>query len=337
MTRVLLVTAGAPLVWGSTYAVTTELLPPDRPLLAGAARALPAGLLLLLVVRRLPSGQWWWRSGVLGTLNIGAFFALLFVSAYRLPGGVAAVLGAMSPLVVAGLTVGLLGERVPRRTVGAAVVGALGVALIVLTAEARLDPLGVLAGVGGAASMALGVVLTKRWARPVSLLTMTSWQLTAGGLVLLPLVLVVEGMPPTLTGTHVGGYAYLSLVGSALAYTLWFRGLDRLPAASVSMLGQLSPVVAALIGWVLLEQSLRPLQLLGMALALGSVVVGSTAGRQVRAVRRRPEPEPELRFRGEDARPLLLPLLPASASSSSPDSTSALVTTTTTASPYPSR
>jgi probable blue pigment (indigoidine) exporter len=286
-------------------------------------------------VRRLPRGQWWWRSAVLGTLNIGAFFALLFISAYRLPGGVAAVLGAMSPLVVAGLTVGVLRERVARRTVVAALVGASGVGLTVITAEARLDLLGVLAGVGGAASMALGIVLTKRWARPASLLTMTSWQLTAGGLVLLPLALLVEGVPPTLTGTHVGGYAYLSLIGSALAYTLWFRGLDRLPAPSVSMLGQLSPVVATIIGWVLLEQALRPLQLLGMALALGAVVVGSTAGRQVRAGRRRPDPE--LRVRGDDVRPLPPPRVPDSFISSSPDSTSELVTATTTGSPYPSR
>jgi drug/metabolite transporter (DMT)-like permease len=78
-----------PAVWGTTYIVTTELLPPGRPLLTAALRALPAGLLLLAVTRRLPHGDWWWRAAVLGTLNIGAFFALLFISAYRLPGGVA--------------------------------------------------------------------------------------------------------------------------------------------------------------------------------------------------------------------------------------------------------
>ena len=327
----LLVTALAPLVWGSTYVVTTEVLPADRPLLAGALRALPAGLLLLLVTRRLPTGDWWWRSVVLGTLNIGAFFALLFVSAYRLPGGVAAVLGATSPLVVAALTVLVLRERVAGRTVAAAAVGAVGVALTVVTAQARLDLLGVLAGLAGAGSMALGVVLTKRWPRPAPPPTTTSWQLTAGGLVLLPLAMLVEGPPPALTATHLTGYAYLSVVGTAVAYTLWFRGLDSLPAASVSLLGQLSPVVATLLGWVLLGEVLRPLQVVGMTLALTGVVAGSTA-RQVRAGRRRPEP------RGDD-RPVLRPAPPvvASFSSSSPDSTSALVTATTTASPYPSR
>ena len=75
----LAVTALAPLAWGSTYAVTTQLLPPDRPLLAATLRALPAGLLLLLATRKLPRGSWWWRAAVLGALNIGVFFALLFL------------------------------------------------------------------------------------------------------------------------------------------------------------------------------------------------------------------------------------------------------------------
>lgn len=276
---VLLVTATTPAVWGSTYAVTTELLPPDRPLLAGTLRALPAGLLLLAITRSLPTGDWWWRAAVLGTLNIGAFFALLFVSAYRLPGGVAAVLGAAQPLIVAGLTVLLLTERVALRTVIAGVVGAGGVALTVLTAHARLDPIGILAGVAGTASMAFGLVLTKRWGRPAPLLTVTGWQLTAGGLLVLPLALVVEGLPSSVTTSNVLGYAYLSLIGTALAYTVWFRGLERLPAASVSLLGLLSPLVATLVGWGLLGQGLTAVQVVGMVVALGGLIVGQVGWR----------------------------------------------------------
>jgi probable blue pigment (indigoidine) exporter len=278
-TPVLFVTALTPVVWGTTYAVTTEFLPPGRPLLAGVLRALPAGLLLLAVTRRLPRGSWWWRSAVLGALNIGVFFALLFAAAYRLPGGMAAVLGAVQPLVVAGLTVLLLAERVALRTVLAGVLGAAGVALAVLTATAALDPLGLLAGLGGTISMALGLTLTKRWGRPdVSLLTATGWQLTAGGLVLVPVALAVEGTPGALTGTQVAGYAYLSLIGTLLAYVNWFRGLERLPAAQVSLLGLLSPVVATVVGWAALSQSLSAVQIAGMALAFGAVVWGQRAG-----------------------------------------------------------
>lgn len=54
-------TALAPVSWGSTYAVTTEFLPPDRPLFTAVMRALPAGLLLLALARVLPRGNWWGR------------------------------------------------------------------------------------------------------------------------------------------------------------------------------------------------------------------------------------------------------------------------------------
>jgi probable blue pigment (indigoidine) exporter len=240
--RVLLVTAFTPAVWGTTYAVTTEFLPPDRPLLSGLLRALPAGLVLLALTRRLPRGDWWWKSAVLGTLNIGLFFALLFITAYRLPGGMAAVLGAAQPLLVAGLSVLLLAERVALRTILAGLMGAAGVALAVLTASARLDLIGVLAGLAGTASMAFGLILTKRWGRPgVSLLTATGWQLTAGGLVLLPVTLLSEGLPASLTITNLSGYAYLSLIGTALAYTIWFRGLEDAARVRRRRLGTVSP------------------------------------------------------------------------------------------------
>src|SRR5690606_41339548 len=67
-------TALAPAMWGTTYLVTTEFLPPGHPLASGVLRALPAGLVLLAVTRTLPRGAWLWRSLVLGTLNIGALF-----------------------------------------------------------------------------------------------------------------------------------------------------------------------------------------------------------------------------------------------------------------------
>ncbi|BFU43586.1 EamA family transporter [Krasilnikovia sp. MM14-A1004] len=281
MRRFVLVTALTPVVWGTTYAVTTEFLPPHRPLLAALLRALPAGLLLLAMTRRLPRGDWWWRSAVLGALNIGVFFALLFASAYRLPGGMAAVLGAAQPLVVAGLSAMLLSERVALRTVLAGFAGVVGVAMAVLTASARLDTVGVLAGLGAAMSMGLGLVLTKRWGRPhATLLTATGWQLTAGGLMLVPVTLAVEGLPGSLSGANIAGYAYLSLIGTALAYTVWFRGLERLPAARVSLLALLSPVVATAVGWAVLGQQLTAAQLVGMVVAFGAVLVGARQPRR---------------------------------------------------------
>ncbi|TLW90417.1 EamA family transporter [Saccharomonospora piscinae] len=291
---VLLLTALAPVLWGTTYLVTTEYLPPDRPLLSGVLRALPAGLLLLAWTRTLPRGGWWWRAAVLGTLNMGAFFALLFLAAYRLPGGVAAILGAAQPLMVAVLALVLLGQRPTGWRLGWAVVGVGGVALTVLRGAVAFDPVGIVAGLAGTASMATGVVLTRRWKRPVGVVTLTGWQLTAGGLVLLPVALAVEGMPPALDAVALGGYAWLALAGTLLAYVVWFRGLDLLPVAAVSFLPLLSPVVATVLGWVALGETFTGTQLLGAALALVAVMAAQFPRRVPRSSRPETEPEPEL-------------------------------------------
>ncbi|WEH17905.1 EamA family transporter [Streptomyces sp. VNUA24] len=275
-------TALAPLSWGTTYAVTTEFLPADRPLFTGLVRALPAGLLLLAISRTLPRGAWWGKAAVLGALNIGAFFPLLFLSAYRLPGGMAAVVGSVGPLFVAGLAALLLGDRPTVRTLLTGVAAALGVSLVVLKAAGALDPVGLLAALASTASMSTGTVLTKRWGRPagVSPLALTGWQLTAGGLLIAPLALLVEGAPPALDGPAVGGYLYLMLGNTAVSYWLWFRGIGRLSATQVTFLGPLSPLTAAVVGWAALGQSLGVLQLVGMAIAFGATIVGQLQPRR---------------------------------------------------------
>jgi probable blue pigment (indigoidine) exporter len=241
-------------------------------LLAAVVRALPAGLVLVALTRRLPQGAWWWRAVVLGALNIGAFFALLFVAAYRLPGGVAATIIAVQPLLVVALSGRFLGERVTARAVIAGAAGVVGVGLLVLRAGTTLDAIGVAAALGAAAVMAAGIVLSKRWPSPAPLLATTGWQLVAGGLVVAPVALAVEGPPPaTLSPGNLAGYAYLAIVGAALAYALWFRGIRALSATSVTFLALLSPVVATGLGWIALGQQLTPLQALGFLIVLGSV------------------------------------------------------------------
>lgn len=269
-------TAIAPAVWGTTYIVTTEFLPVGHPLFSSLMRALPAGLIAIALAGVLPRGDWWWKSAVLGVLNIGAFFPLLFVAAYHLPGGVAATLGAVQPLIVAILVVVLLRERLSTWRLAWGVVGIVGVALVVLRSTATLDAVGLVAGLLSAVSMGFGVTLTKKWGRAtgVPAMAVAGWQLTAGGLVLLPIALIFEGIPTSIDATALAGYAWLGLIGGLLTYTLWFRGIGRLPVAAVAVLGLLSPLVAATLGALLLGQNLGVMQLLGFALALSAIAAG---------------------------------------------------------------
>lgn len=297
--RLVGVTAIGPILWGTNYLVTTELLPPGVPLLAGAVRALPAGLALLLVVafsdraRALPRGSWWWRSAVLGTLNIGLFFMFFFMAAYRLPGGVAAVVGALGPFLVAGLAYPILRERPTARVLAAAVIGVAGVALLVLRSSIWLDPVGLAAAGAGVAVMSLATVLGRRWGVPPAaspvrgVLALTSWQLIAGGLLLAPVALAVEGVPAVLTPTNVAGFGYIAIIGTMAAQFLWFHGVSGLPPARVTMLSLLSPVVATVLGWIVLGQALSPGQALGAVAVLGAVMLGATTTPAPRLRRRR--------------------------------------------------
>ena len=272
----LFLTALAPTIWGSSYIVTTSLLPGQSPLLVALLRALPAGLILLLIVRQLPPIAWIPKLLVLATLNFSLFWTLLFVAAYRLPGGVAATLGAAQPLLVVFLSAYALQTPIRPTALLAAALSILGVALLVLTPAAALDFWGVVAGLGGAVSMAAGVVLTRKWQPPVPPLTFTAWQLTAGGLLLIPFAAPSLADIPLLTGNNLIGLAYMSLIGGALTYILWFRGLARIEPAKVSLLGVLSPLSAVFLGWTLLSESLTPMQISGAALALFSLWLGQS-------------------------------------------------------------
>lgn len=278
---VLFLTALAPIIWGSTYLVTTEMLPAGMPLTLAMLRALPAGLLLLLFLRKLPQGIWWGRVLMLGILNFSLFWWLLFISAYRLPGGVAATVGAIQPLIVLFLSRWLLSSPLSSISIFAALSGIFGVAILLLTPSAALDLTGIIAGLAGAFSMAAGTVLSRRWQPPVSALTFTSWQLTAGGLVLLPFALLLEPTLPSLSLLNIAGLSYLTLIGGALTYALWFRGLAILGPSSVASLGFLSPMSAVILGWLWLDQQLSPLQLLGMLVILLSVWGSQKAERQL--------------------------------------------------------
>ncbi|PRB10992.1 EamA family transporter [Microbacterium sp. MYb72] len=280
LTTVLL-TALAPMAWGTTYLVTTELLPAGHPLLAGLLRSLPAGLVAIAIGRSLPRGSWWLKSLALGVLNIGAFFPLLFLAAERLPGGVAAAVAGVQPLIVLALGSLVLHERIRPLTAAAATVGAGGVALVVLGPAAQLDAIGILAALGGVTATAVGMILTKRWGRPegVGPIAYAGWQLTAGGLLLLPLTFLIEGAPPQIDGGAALGYLWLGTVGGLFAYTLWFRGIQRLPVIAPGLLALLSPVVATLLGATVAGESFTPLQAIGMTLVLGALVSGQLVTR----------------------------------------------------------
>lgn len=273
-----------PVIFGTTYILTTEFLPPGRPLLIGTLRSLPTGI-GLVIGSRLPPRGWWLRFLLLSVLYCSGFFPLLFVAAYRLPGGVASVINSLTPIIVIVLSVPWLGVRIKRVHVAAGAIGVVGVALLVLRSSARLDGWGVLAMLGCVVMMGVATVLTKRWGHPpgMSATRFTGWTFLLGGVTLLPFTLVFEGLPDQLSGRNIIGVVYLMAISGIAAYALWFWGLQRLSASSVTFLSLINPVVAAAIGWVVLGQSLNGWQIVGAALVIASVVLGQNVIRTRRS------------------------------------------------------
>jgi probable blue pigment (indigoidine) exporter len=274
------ITVLAPIAWGTTYITVTELLPPGRPLLVATMRVVPAGLVLLIAgavgSRWRPRGADWWRTATLAVFNFGFFFPLLSAAVYRLPGGVAAAAGGLQPLLVCTLSWPIAGRRPRANELAVGCVAVLGVALVAIRPGANLSAVGLLAAMAANVSFAIGVVLTKRYPTPPNRLAATGWQLLIGGAILLPLTAVIEGAPPALTGRNLAGFAYLSMVGTALAFVVWFNGIRRLPPAAPPLLGLAAPITGAVLGWAVLGQSLAPLQLTGFAITIGAIAYGAT-------------------------------------------------------------
>ncbi len=288
--RWLLIATIAPIAWGSTYFVTREWLP-DAPVWGAAIRALPAGLVLLALVRRLPRGSWWWKSAVLGTLNVGAFFVLVYAAAQLLPTSIAATIMATSSVAIALAAWAILRERPGILRLLGALVGIGGVALMLLGTTTSVDPRGVIASIAAMAMSSIGFILAKRWNGEVGILPSTAWQLVFGGLALIPFAVLVEGPPPVVDGAGLAAYGYLTLVATALANVAWFAALKHLPSGTVGLIGLLNPVTGVLLGVLVAGEILAGRQLAGLALVLLGIAAplaldGVTARRSVSRGRR---------------------------------------------------
>ncbi len=174
---------------------------------------LPAGIALLIWSRRFPQRGEWAKLIVTGILNIGAFQALLFIAAYRLPGGLAAVIGAIQPLLVMLLARCVDRQRSPWLAVFSAIAGILGMAMLLLSPHTVLDPLGIGAAFLGAISMALGTGSPGAGRSPLPIVALTGWQLTIGGVVLAPVALIVDPPLHQVTVLQAAGYLWLCTGG----------------------------------------------------------------------------------------------------------------------------
>ncbi|MBM5800813.1 MAG: DMT family transporter [Cyanobacteria bacterium K_DeepCast_35m_m2_023] len=281
-------------LWGTAMAAMRPLLEGGSLALVACLRLLPAGVVLLLVAAllrrplRVAPADWGWL--LLFALIDGSLFQGLLVRGLGQTGaGLGSVLIDSQPLLVALLARALFGDAInPVGWLGL-LLGLLGIVCLGLPAgllehwwlegppvlDDRALSHGELWMLAAAAAMAIGTVLSRYASRHSDPLAVTGWHMVLGGLPLLVGVLQ-QGLPaalPSWDGVQWGLMAYASLLGSALAYGLFFWFASSGDLTGFTSLTFLTPVFALLTGVLVLNESLEPLQWLGAAIALVSVLL----------------------------------------------------------------
>ena len=283
-TRIWLALGTVYVVWGSTYLairVAVDTLPPFS---SAAARFLTAGALLAAVTaargdwRDGPIGLPQWRAAAIvgAALLLGGNGAVVWAER-RIPSGVAALLVAMLPLWVALLERLLFRRRLARRAGAGLALGFAGVALLLGRPEAGgVDPLGALACLGASASWASGSLYARTAPLPRRPLVATSMEMLAGG-TLLGIAGAIAGeltglRPDAFSTASLLALAYLVVFGSLVAFSCFVWLLHHAPLPLVATYAYVNPVVAVLLGWAILGESLTP-----RLLVAGAVVVAGVA------------------------------------------------------------
>ena len=137
----------------------------------------------------------------------------------------------------------------------AAIAGVAGMAALLLSPQTVFEPVGIGAALAGAASMAAGVWLTRRWQLNMPVLALTGWQLLLGGLMLSPLAWLVDAPLPALGTAQWAAFAYPMPRGHHAGLWAVVSRIARLPVVGVASLGLLSPLTAVVLGWAVLGQS----------------------------------------------------------------------------------
>lgn len=208
---------------------------------------------------------------LIGPLDAGSLLA--YFLAIRLTGvAIATFLFFMQPVWVAVLARHFLKSRTEKVVHLSLAVALAGLAIIILPSllseRVSLSAVGIAAGLAGGWLYAFFQLLVKSFTEQLESTTIVTVECTLDAIVILPLALVQSvGLGATLTGRDLVTAMILGLVCTALAYTLWVEGVARIPVQHSSILGFLTPVVAPVVAWALLGESIT------LAIAMGGTLI----------------------------------------------------------------
>jgi drug/metabolite transporter (DMT)-like permease len=265
------------LIWGSTYLgikVAGDTIP---SFFAVSTRFLVAGgiMAVLVAVRRggraLRIGRRELACAALIGLLLPGANGILFVAERTVPTGLASLIIASVPLLVVLMRLAS-GDRPPTLAIVGVLIGFGGVAIL-FHPQAGATWWGIaLAGLS-AFAWALGSFLSARIPLPADALVATTYEMLAGGLIMLPIGLAEHPHPSTFSEGSLLAFAYLVLFGSIVGYTAYVWLLHHVPLGTVSTYAYVNPVVAIALGVLFLDETVTRRIALGAAVVLGSVAI----------------------------------------------------------------
>ncbi len=327
-------------VWGSTYlgiAVAVDSIP---PFMMAAVRFCLAGLILLgwSIAREgrsfeLPTRREWRDSAVIGALLLGGGMGMVAFGEQTVPSGIAALLVAMMPVWVAILGGIFLGQRLPRLAVTGIIIGFAGVAVLVgpsvVGGTGGYDPIGLMALLISPIAWSIGSLFAShRAVIPRRPLVATGLQMLLGGAVLAGMALATGELarfdPATITRASIIALLYLTLIGSLLAFTTFGWLLRVAPLPMVTTYAYVNPVVAVILGWLILGEPIDARTAIAGAVIVAAVALIITARGRLPSPRTSlREPDPAGSFAIEPTERSVSPvgssLVPATAHSGAAD------------------
>ncbi|MEZ8983816.1 DMT family transporter [Vibrio cyclitrophicus] len=254
--------------WGTTYAVTQFTLQEWPPLLLGALRALPAGLLLLAVKPTLPKNGEWQIIFTLGLINIATFFGLIFVMALTLPSAISGV-GMISVPVFAMIFHWVVKKQRPHLIQALSGIGLITLAWILFNpSQIALNPIGLGAMFTAIMCIVIGSSITKSLGNRMHWWKVLTWQLILGGTILSVASGVhafIDPQPYVNAVTHFDsrnamGLLWVIGLNTALGYGMYVWLLQRMSVVDFTFGGIANPVAGIVTGMVLMGESFTPVQ-----------------------------------------------------------------------------
>jgi drug/metabolite transporter (DMT)-like permease len=272
--------AALALVWGYNWVVIKVATGGASPFALVAIRMVLGALALFAVsaalrrpLRSPPVGP----TAVIGLFQVGIMTTFQTLALATGGAGKTTILVYTFPFWIALLSIVLLDERLTRIRTVTVLVAAVGLAFVLYPLDFGHDILSKIFALGSALSWALGAVITKRFRtrHQVDLLPFTAWQMAYGAIPIVIVALLVPGQYVHVTPALIEALAYIVLLGTALAFWLWFFIMERLTATSAGISSLLAPVVSVIAAWIQLHERPGVNELIGMALIVAALVINS--------------------------------------------------------------